>query len=97
MDKTIQSRNAISKKKNLLLIDNASSYKLEENEILNRIDTFDAYNDFGTEIPLLNIFNAITWTAEVLETTGIPNDNEIISSILEVPEVEKEINNAISP
>ncbi|CAG8585039.1 2222_t:CDS:2 [Diversispora eburnea] len=32
-----------------------------------------------------------------LETTGIPNDNEIISSILEVPEVEEEINDAISP
>ncbi|CAG8580952.1 6582_t:CDS:2 [Diversispora eburnea] len=30
-----------------------------------------------------------------LKTTGIPNDNEIISSILEVPEVEEEINDII--
>lgn len=30
-----------------------------------------------------------------LETTGIPDDNEIISSILEVPEAEEEINNII--
>ncbi|CAG8447521.1 5027_t:CDS:10 [Diversispora eburnea] len=124
--------NVTSKYKILLLIDNASSYKLEENEILSslpkitckdRIDAIDIYNDFeawdnvtddiiyqswqrtGSLQLLINQIDKCTnITAKdyinidsSLETTGILDVNEIISCILEAPEVEEEINDAIPP
>ncbi|CAG8629368.1 8899_t:CDS:2, partial [Diversispora eburnea] len=81
-----------------------------EDKNINLIDVFDAYNDFGTEIPLLNTFNAITWTAEVWDNVTddiiyrswarTAKDYINIDSCLEttgIPNVEEEINDAISP
>ncbi|CAJ0905672.1 412_t:CDS:1, partial [Entrophospora sp. SA101] len=42
------------------------SFKSNYGKILckDRIDAFDQFQEYGTEIPTLNILNAIDWTAE---------------------------------